>query len=343
MRLILILSITISMFVTLVSLPWWIKKMKKIGFLWKDMNKIYVKRKSKKIPASGGVCVMAGFVIGVLSYIAIKTFYLNDLAKIIEIFALLTSILILTLMGIVDDFLGWRHGGMNKWSRLLLAFFASIPLIVINAGQSEITLPLLNGIDIGLLYPLLAIPIGIIGTSITYNFLAGFNGLEASQGIIILTGIGFVTFFIGHTWLSLICLCMIASLIIFYIFNKYPAKVFPGNSMTYSIGALIAIMAILGDMERIAVFFFIPYILETFLKLRGGLKKQSFGKPNKDGSLDLNYNKIYGLEHLSIFLLKKIKPSKKVYEKDVVLLINIFQILIIVLGILIFREHIFLM
>ena len=127
---------------------------------------------------------------------------------------------------------------------------------------------------------------------------------------------------------------MVASLIAFYIFNKYPAKVFPGDILTYSIGALIASIAILGDIEKIAVFFFIPYIIETGLKLRGKLVKESFAKVNKDGSLEMPYKKIYGLEHLAILILKKTKPSKKVYEKDVVYLINGFQILIIILGFL---------
>jgi len=53
--------------------------------------------------------------------------------------------------------------------------------------------------------------------------------------------------------------------------------------MTYSIGALIASMAILGNFEKIAVFVFIPYILETVLKLRGRLKKYSFAKVREDG------------------------------------------------------------
>jgi len=121
-------------------------------------------------------------------------------------------------------------------------------------------------------------------------------------------------------------------LLVFYYFNKYPAKVFPGDILTYSVGALIAGMAILGNFEKIAVFVFIPYILETLLKVRGGLKKQSFAKPNPDGSLEMPYSKIYGLTHLSLFLLKKMK--RKVYEKDVVYLIFIFQVLFILIGLL---------
>ncbi len=83
-------------------------------------------------------------------------------------------------------------------------------------------------------------------------------------------------------------------------------------------------------------FVFIPYIIETGLKLRGKLEKQSFSKPNKDGSLEMRYKKIYGLEHLAIYILKKIKPSKKVYEKEVVWLIHGFQAFVIILAFFIF-------
>ena len=192
------------------------------------------------------------------------------------------------------------------------------------------------GINLGLLYPLVIIPLGIVGAASTFNFLAGYNGLETSQGIIILSAISIITFLMGNKWLSIIGMCMVFSLAAFYIFNKYPAKAFPGNVLTYCVGALIAILSILGNIEKIVLFFFIPYIMETILKARGKLKKESFGKVNDDGSLSMPYDKIYGLEHLAIYILKKIKPSKKVYETDVVYLINGFQILIIIAGMIIF-------
>ena len=121
-----------------------------------------------------------------------------------------------------------------------------------------------------------------------------------------------------------------------YVYNKYPSEVFPGDILTYSIGAMIACVAILGNIEKIAIFFFIPYIIETILKCKGNLKKESFVKINKDETLELPYEKIYGLTHLSLFILKKLKPSGKVYEKEVVYLINGFQIFIIILGFVLF-------
>jgi len=323
---VLLIVISISFFCTYLIMPFWIRRAKQIGLVWKDMNK----PKSPNVAGSGGLIVIFGFLLGVLLYIAIKTFYFKNHEEItIHIFALLLVSLISSIVGIVDDLFGWQKGGLSRKSRLILILFAAIPLIVINAGES-----MMMGINFGIFYPLLIIPLGVLGATTTFNLLAGYNGLEASQGIIILSALAFVTYVTGNSWLSIIALCMVASLLGFYIFNKYPARIFPGDVMTYSIGALIAGIAILGNIEKIAVLFFIPYIIETGLKLRGKLKKESFAKVNNDGSLEMPYEKIYGLEHLAIKILKKIKPSKKVYERDVVYLINSFQLIVIMIALL---------
>ncbi len=324
----LILSLLLSFLLTLFFTPFWIRKAKQIGLMWEDMHK---NGRPKNVAGSGGICVLFGLIFGILTYIAIKTFYFKTTENLIEIFSLLTSLLIIGFVGFTDDLFGWKRGGLSIRSRLLCLLFASIPLIVINAGDSN-----MMEIEFGILYPLLFIPLGIVGASTSFNFLAGYNGLETSQGILILSALSIVTWMTGNSWLSVIALCMVASLIAFYMFNKFPAKIFPGDILTYSIGALIAIIAILGDIEKIAIFFFIPYIIETCLKIRGKLKKESFAKINTDGSLEMPYDNIYGLEHLAIKILKKIKKNGKVYEKEVVYFINLFQIVIIILGFLLF-------
>jgi UDP-N-acetylglucosamine--dolichyl-phosphate N-acetylglucosaminephosphotransferase len=332
---ILLIPILVSFFVTLFFIPKWVKKAKQIDLVWEDMNKL----PSKKVAGSGGIGVILGFIIGVLIFIAYRVFYLKTSIFLIEILATLTVIVMLAGIGLIDDLLGWRKGGLSMKSRLILVVISAIPLMVINAGRSEIGIPFLGAIELGIIYPLILIPLGIVGATTTFNFLAGYNGLEAGQGVIILAALSLVAFFTGNSWLSIIALCMIVALLAFLFFNFYPAKVFPGDSLTYVVGGLIAIMAILGNFEKIAVFFFIPYIIETVLKARGKLKKYSFGLPKKDGSLDLRYNKIYGLEHLSIYLLKrcKIKPT----EKRVVYSIWIFQLAIVILGFVIFGQGIF--
>ena len=338
MEKIIIVSVLVSFVTALLILPQWIKKARSVGLLWEDMNKY---DKPKNVAASGGIVVVMAFILGVLFYVALRTFAIEVDGISLEIFSLLSVILILAIVGLTDDLLGWKHGGLSPKFRIFSAIVASIPLIVINAGEHTMSIPFLGVVNLGLIYPLFLIPLGITGAATTYNFLAGFNGLEASQGIIIVSFLSFIAYMTGSPWLALVGLCMVASLIVFYFYNKFPAKVFPGDIMTYSIGALIAIMAILGNFEKIAVFIFIPYIIEVVLKVRGRLKKQSFGMPQKDGSLELPYDKIYGLEHFAILVLKKIRPDKKVYEKEVVYFINIIQIIIILLALLLFKNYIF--
>ena len=330
MEILVLVPIILSFLTVLIVIPLWIHKAKDINLVGPDVNKL----SRRNVAESGGLIVVTGFILGVLLYVAIQTFYIDSGNHFIEVFALTTSILILAGIGIIDDLLSWQHGGIRKRHRLLLVLIAAIPLIVINAGSSQIYLPFLGPTNIGIIYPLLFIPIGIVGATTTFNFLAGYNGLEANQGILLLSALAIVSLLTGSSWLGIISTIMITALLGFVFYNKYPAKIFPGDSLTYPVGGLIAIMAILGNYELFAVFIFIPYIFETLLKLRGGLIKQSFGVPKKDGSITNKYDKVYGLEHLSIRIIERIKG--KAYEWELVLLINLFQIAVILLGFWIF-------
>lgn len=329
------IPVLIGFLVTLFLMPFWMRKARQIGLLWPDMNK----NSGNKVAGSGGIMACLAFILAVLVFIAYRTFYLGTTQYLIEIFSLLLVISLIAGIEFIDDLLGWQHGGLSRRSRLVLVALCSIPLIAINAGKDTISIPILGQISLGIFYPLLLIPVGIVGATTTFNFLAGFNGLEAGQGILLLSGAAIVSYFTGNSWLAIICLCMIFALIAFLFYNFYPAQVFPGNSITYAIGGLFAIASILGNFEKIAVFFFIPYIIEVILKSRGSLIKHSFVKPMSDGTLDLKYNKLYGLTHVSIFLLKKF--NIKSTEKNVTYLIWAFQILIIIIGLIIFREGIF--
>ena len=332
----LVLPLLLSFLLVFFMMPFWIRKVKSIGLIWDNMNQI----DGAKIAGSGGVIVLLSFCLSSLAYVAYRVFNLGTVnGSLVEIFALLITVLFMGFVGFIDDLFGWRHGGLSVKSRLVLVLVGSIPLIAINAGRSLIALPFFGVVDLGLIYPLFFIPLGIVATTTTFNMFAGFNGLEAGQAAIMLSALALVAHLTGSSWLAVICLCFVFALLGFLCYNWYPAKVLPGDVLTYAVGALIAGVAIVGNFERIAVFFYIPYVLEVFLKLRGGLKKHSFGKPMKDGSLDLLYDRVYSLNHLAILLLKKmhIKPT----EKRAVLVLLGFQIFIVVLGLIIFREGIF--
>lgn len=317
----------LGFFVCILFMPFWIRKCKQIGLLWEDMNKF---KSPKNVAASGGLVVLFSFLLCTFAYVAFRTIYRDVDSITINILAISLVVLIAGFIGFVDDMLGWKTRGLSARVRIFLVLMAAIPLIVINAGEKTINLPIFGQVYFGMLYPLMLIPLGVIGVTTVYNFLAGFNGLEAGQGILILSFLSYVSYYSGNAWLGMIGIGMVGCLLGFLIFNWTPARVFGGDVLTYSIGALIVAMAIVGNFEKIAFIVFIPYIIEMVLKTRGKLDKYSFGKPAKDNSLDLKYEKIYGLTHFSIWFLKKFK--KKVFEKDVVLMIFGIQVIFILLA-----------
>lgn len=322
-----LLSVLVGFIVCLVFLPFWIRKCKQIGLVWEDMNKF---SHPKNVAASGGLIVIFSFLVGIFFYMAFRTMFRTMDEVTINILSILLVILIAGFVGFVDDMLGWKTKGLSIRVRIFLVFLAAIPLMVINAGDRMITLPFFGQIYVGILYPLFLIPLGVVGVTTVYNFLAGFNGLEAGLGVLILSFLSYVSFVNGSLWLSVVGITMVVCLVAFLIFNWIPARVFGGDVLTYSIGALIAAMAIVGNFEKIAFVVFIPFILEMILKIRGRLKKYSFGKANRDGSLSLKYDKIYGLTHFSIWFLNKFK--KKVYEKDVVMFIFLLEFVFILIA-----------
>ena len=86
MNYLLLISTLISFFLTLLMLPYWIKKCKNIGLLWEDMNKFGHPR---NVASSGGIIVIMSFILGVLSYVALKIFLFGGTIRALEIFSLL--------------------------------------------------------------------------------------------------------------------------------------------------------------------------------------------------------------------------------------------------------------
>ncbi len=325
MQYIFLLPLLISFFVTLLFIPYWIKRVKEINLIGIDIHKL----DKRKVAEVGGICVVAGFILGILFYTGMHIFYLKSTdMRVSWLMSVLAAILIVTIIGLIDDILGWKKG-LRQWQKPFLTIGAALPIIAIKGGTTVMYVPFFGSVDFGLIYTLILIPIGVIGASNAFNMLAGYNGLEAGMGAIILTILGFIAWREGHFWVAIVAFTMVMALLAFLIYNKYPAKIFPGDTMTYSVGALIAIVAILENIEKFALFLFIPYFLEFILKARGKFKKESFAAVQEDGSLKLK-DGIYGLEHLTIKFLSKIK--KKVYEKDVVYTLYGFEIILAVIA-----------
>ncbi len=310
----------ISFFITLILVPKIIKYLKSINLEVKDMNK----EKTPLVPVSGGLAVFAGIFIGVMCFIFIQTFFYNVPNNIITpLLAALISILIITAIGFIDDLLigpeKERSVGLKQWQKPLLVLPAAIPLMVVNAGITQMSIPFTNiVVNASLLYPLFLVPIAVVGAANMVNLLAGFNGLEAGLGLVYTGMLGIYSYFNGTKIATLIAFITFGALLAFLLYNKVPAKILPGDSLTYLLGAVIASIAILGNIEKAALIVSIPFFIEFFLKLRGKFKPQSYGY-YKEGKIYSKYKKVYSIPHF-------FTRTGKFTEKQVVLYIVLIEL-----------------
>lgn len=324
-----IVAFVISFGVTFFLMPKWIKYAKELNIVGQDMHKV----DKTEIPEAGGLIVISAIVFALLFYASVQIFLMENQKAMMFVVGSIGSILCVAIIGIMDDFRGWKIG-LKQWQKPLLTLPAAIPFLLVNFNRTTMDLPFIGIQDMGIVVPFLFVTLAIIGASNAFNMLAGYNGLEAGMGMIILGTFGVLSVFKGQTFGIVFCFIGFFALLAFIIYNWYPSKVFPGDTMTYPIGAFIAICAILSRVEKFALILFIPYFLDFILPLRKKMKVEAFAKVNPDGSFEPPYTKIYDITHLVIYILRKFR--KKVYEKDVVLFILGFELLIAILCIVLF-------
>ncbi len=289
----------VSVLSTYFSAPFIIRYLRRIGLNVRDMAKF----KPTFVPISGGLIVLVGTFISLMTLIFIREFFQNTDSSFPILFASMCSIMIITFIGFLDDLLVKKtqgeYVGLKRWQKPLLVIPAAIPLMVIKAGTTKMGLPFIGVVDFGVWYALLLVPIGVIGAANMVNLLAGFNGLEAGLGLIYTGSLGLYALYHSRHEASLIALAVFCSLLIFLIFNWTPASVLPGDSLTYLLGATLAIIAIVGNIEKVALIISIPFFIEFFLKLRGNFQNQSYGYATEDGKIKSLYGKkIYSIPHL---------------------------------------------
>ncbi|MEM0087148.1 MAG: hypothetical protein QW774_03305 [Candidatus Micrarchaeaceae archaeon] len=303
------------------------------GIVAEDRNK----GKPIKLPSSGGVGVAFGIMFGLLIYIFGATYIFRPILSIPSLFAASLSIILIAFVGFIDDVnvkskRVWSTGmksinkGLKRWQKPLLTAVGAIPLMAINAGISTIYVPGIGIIDLFLVYPLVIIPIAVIFVSNAVNLLGGFDGLQAGMTAMAAFGLLVYSFFYGNGMGLLLSAVLLAAILGFIPFNAYKAKIIPGDSFTYAVGAALVTIMIMGNAEFFGIIIFIPWFIEFFLHLRKRFDVTDLGIPQKDGTMKAPYGKkIYSLAHL-------VMNMKKVREPEVAAYLSALELAFVVLG-----------
>ncbi|MHA1375249.1 MAG: hypothetical protein ACTSR7_13265 [Promethearchaeota archaeon] len=236
-------------------IPHVIKLMIKKNYVGYDIHK----NSKPQVAESGGISIVIGYSVTSILLILAFPLFSN------EIFVLLVSVILSGIIGFLDD----RIKLKSRYKVLLILFTGMIFFIANFFGFIYIespTIPFLGKLRLTIIYPLLApLIVAIFGN--TVNMLEGYNGEGSGTCLIALISL----FISGLIWNSaeaiLFTTTGIAVLIPFFHYNKYPAKIFPGDVGTLSMGTIIAGVALFGSLEAAVFCALLIHVFNSFYVL----------------------------------------------------------------------------
>jgi UDP-N-acetylglucosamine--dolichyl-phosphate N-acetylglucosaminephosphotransferase len=267
----------VSFAVSFVGFPIIIPRLKKAGIVGKNMNS----EKQEEIAEMGGLVMAAGFGVGIVFAIFLRTFFDLFLSvSLTSILAVLSTVLIVVIIGVFDDLISIR-----QWIKAVIPAFAALPLMALKEGYSMMRIPFVGLIDFDIFYSLVLVPLGITGAANAVNMLAGFNGLEVGIGVVAIGALVVIAYLIGQTTALIILLAALGALLATLYYNWYPAKVFVGDVGTLTIGAVVASAVIVGNYETAGVIIIIPYVVDFLIKAKSRFPSKNWWGIHKDGKL----------------------------------------------------------
>jgi len=302
-----------SILVTVAFSELLIPRLKRFGITGKDVNK----EGRPEVAEMGGLAIVAGFTAGVLLAIMLNTF--NGLEfNITYVLAALVTIHAMGFIGVVDDLLD-----IPQAVKAFLPLAAAVPLVAVSAaGSTAMTIPFVGSVDLGIFYIILLIPIGVAVSSNLTNMLAGFNGMEAGMGSVMMLVMALLAYLNGSNEMLVLFLPMLGALVGFLKNNWYPAKVFPGDVGNLTIGAVLASGVIIGNMESAGALMMILYVVDFFIKAYNKFPSSKWWGELKNGKLRPVEGKVRGFAQLVM------KMSGGISERNLTLVFIGMQIMV---------------
>ncbi|MBY9002747.1 MAG: hypothetical protein KGD73_02125 [Candidatus Lokiarchaeota archaeon] len=245
----------IGILFTYFIIPHIIKLMIKKNYIGYDIHK----NSKPQVAESGGISIVIGYSFTSILLIFAFPLFSN------EVFVLLVSVILSGIIGYLDDRIKLR----SRYKIILILFTGSLIFIANFFGFINIespTIPFLGQLRLNIIYPLLA-PLIVAVFGNTVNMLEGYNGEGSGTCLIALISL----FICGLIWNSaeaiLFTTTGIAVLIPFFHYNKYPAKIFPGDVGTLSMGTILAGVALFGSLEAAVFCALLIHVFNSFYVL----------------------------------------------------------------------------
>jgi UDP-N-acetylglucosamine--dolichyl-phosphate N-acetylglucosaminephosphotransferase len=231
--------------------------MKSRGIVGVDVHKL----DKPEIPEMVGISIL----IGLSTSLAFLSMAIPESSN--TYLAVLLSIVVAAFVGFLDDL-----KDLSPISKMLLALLSGFPMIILKTYNPRPIIPFIGRVRLTIVYPL-AIPIALSVTTNTMNMSDPVNGVMSGSASIILMVLTVAYLLTGNYIASLTGLALIGATLAFYLYNRFPAKVFSGNVGSFAVGAAIGSLVVTGGLEIVAVIAMLPQILNSYMILStGGFK-----------------------------------------------------------------------
>lgn len=251
----LIIIAAVGFLLTLLVIPRIITFMKKKGYVGYDIHK----NARPEVAESGGLSIVIGFTGASILMMLFFPIFLN------EIIIVLFTVVLAGIIGFIDDRIRLR----SRYKILLTIFTGGAIFLAHYLGFIEVvspTIPFLGRTRLTILYPLAA-PIIVAVFCNATNMLEGYNGEGSGTCLIAACSILICSIIWNSAEGLILSIVVIAVLIPFFLYNKFPAKIFPGDIGTLSMGAMIACIALFGSLEVAVFCAFLIHIFNSFYVL----------------------------------------------------------------------------
>lgn len=245
------LVFAVSFFVTFAAIPIIGRIMRKHGITGKDVHKLG----RNELPEMCGLAILIGLTFGVAIYTIIFPNAMREAA------AFIGTVLIAGAIGLVDDL-----RPLSARIKPLLTAVACVPILLLGTYDPFPVIPFVGPVRFTIIYPLM-IPVALAVTSNAVNMMDVMNGAMAGTVSVISVAIAAILLVTGRTETAALAVGLLAALLAFYYFNRYPAKVFGGDTGSLAVGAALGALAILGRIETVVVVALIPHIMNAFYGL----------------------------------------------------------------------------
>ena len=186
-----------------------------------------------------------------ISFFFVYLIFINKLAYIKESIIILIASTMVFIIGLLDDYNKTKSLEFPITPRLIIQIIAAIFIyksgIVFIGFANPFTG---NYIILHKFLQLILIVMWIFGVTTVINWIDGIDGLAGSIVSISATSMFIIALIKGENVSASIAIALVGMTLGFLIFNKYPAKVFMGDSGANFLGFILAIIALEGAFKQ---------------------------------------------------------------------------------------------